>query len=94
MANVFFGKVQTNNEYVEFEEWSGITLTPGTSYLMQFQGVACIYVGPTAPQSTPELRAQDGFLLQNNQIFQYTPNATDKLWIKNFGAVAYFNVAT
>ena len=92
MANVYFGKVQTNNEYVDYETLDGASaLTTGTSYLMQFQGAAGIYVGTTKPTGDQK---NAGFVLLNGQIFQYTPNGTDKLWVKSFGAVAYLNVAT
>ena len=87
MANVFYGEIDAKTEYVDFEVISGVTLSSGTSYLMQFQGCATINVASAQPTS-------GGFLLQNNQIFQYTPNGTDKLWIKTWGAKTFFNVAT
>lgn len=89
MAQVFFGPIDAKDEYKDFEVVAEVTLSPGTSYLMQFQGCAYIQLA----QSQPAL-GSGGFLLQNNQIFQWTPNGTDKLWIKTFGAVTYFNVAT
>ena len=87
MANVFYGEIDAKNEYVDFEVISGTTLTQGTPYLMQFQGCAMINVVSSQP-------TEGGFLLQNNQIFQYTPNGTDKLWIKTWGAKTFFNVAS
>ena len=84
------GKVQTNNKYVDYDSLDGaVSLASGTSYLMQFQGAAGIYIG--AQQPTDE---KAGFCLLENQIFEYTPNGTDKLWVKSYGAVAYLNVAT
>ena len=87
MANLFFGKVQTGGEYVDVEVLSGVTLTAGTSYLMQVQGVATICVSSTQPTDA-------GFCLYNSQIFQYTPNGSDKLWIRSHGAAAFLNIAT
>lgn len=89
MANVFFGKIDAKDEFVDFEAYTGTTLSSGTSYLMQFQGCAMIQLAQTQPTND-----SGGFLLQSNQIFQYTPNGTDKLWIRTFGAATYFNVAT
>ena len=85
MANVFFGKVQTNGEYVDIEEIIGSSLSSGTSYLVQFQGVVTVIVAPSKP-------AEGGFVLFNSQIFQYTPNGTDKMWVKTHGAVACLNI--
>lgn len=89
MANMFFGQVDAKDEYKDFEVLTGVTLSAGTDYLMQFQGCAYVNLSPTQPALDA-----GGFLLQNNQIFQYTPNSTDKLWIKTFGAVTYMNVGT
>lgn len=89
MAQIFFGAVDAKDEYKDFEVLSGVTLSAGTSYLMQFQGCAYIQLATSQPAE-----GSGGFLLQNNQIFQLTPNGTDKLWIKTFGAKTYFNVAT
>lgn len=89
MANLFFGKIDAKDEYKDFEVESGVSLTTGTDYLMQFQGCAYVQLAPSQPALD-----SGGFVLQNNQIFQYTPNGTDKLWIKTFGAATYFNVAT
>lgn len=85
MANVFFGKVQTNGGYVDIEEIIGFPLSSGTPYLVQFQGVVTVMVIPSKP-------VEGGFVLSNSQIFQYTPNDTDKMWVKTHGAVAFINI--
>ena len=89
MANVYYGKINANDEYKELEAYAGITLSPGTSYLMQFQGCATIQLASSQPAVE-----SGGFLLQNNQIFQWTPNGTDKMWIKTWGAATYLNIGT
>ena len=89
MANIYYGKIDAKEEFKELEAYAGITLSTGTSYLMQFQGCATIQLASSQP--APDA---GGFLLQNGQIFQWTPNGTDKMWIKTWGAVAFLNVAT
>lgn len=93
MANVFYGQIDAKNDFVELESYAGITLSSGTSYLMQFEGCATIQLASSKPPILPGQSA-GGFLLQNNQIFQWTPNGTDKMWIKTWGAVTYLNIAT
>ena len=92
MANVYFGKIDAKDDFVELENYAGISLSAGTSYLMQFQGCATIQLASSKPSIVNGQAG--GFLLQNNQIFQWTPNGTDKMWIKTWGAVVYLNVAT
>ena len=92
MANVYYGKISANDEFIELENYAGITLSAGTSYLMQFQGCATIQLASSQPTITDGKAA--GFLLQNNQIFQWTPNGTDKMWIKTWGAATYLNIGT
>ena len=92
MANVYFGKIDAKDEFKELEAYAGITLSAGTSYLMQFQGCATIQLSSSQPSLVNN--QAPGFLLQNNQIFQWTPNGTDKMWIKTWGAATYLNIAT
>ena len=92
MSNVYFGKIDAKDEFVELEEYAGITLSANIPYLLQFQGCATIQLADSQP--TVVNGQASGFLLQNNQIFQWTPNGTDKMWIKTWGAVTYLNIAT
>lgn len=89
MSNIYFGKISAVKEFVDLEQYAQITLTVGTAYLLQFQGCATIQLASSQP-----LFESGGFLLQNNQIFQWTPNGTDKLWVRTWGAVTYLNIGT
>ena len=92
MSNIYFGKIDAKDEFVELESYAGISLSANTPYLLQFQGCATIQLADSQP---PVVDGQaGGFLLQDSRIFQWTPNGTDKLWIKTWGAVAYLNIAT
>lgn len=87
MANIAFVKITNNEEYQDIETLAGTTFTAGTAYLMQVQGVATICLASSKP-------TEGGFVLYNSPVFQYTPNGTDKLWVKTFKAAAYLNIST
>lgn len=87
MANIAFVKITNNEEYQDVETLAGTAFTAGTAYLMQVQGVATICLSAEKPE-------EGGFVLYNSPVFQYTPNGTDKLWIKTVKQVAYLNVST
>ena len=91
MSNIYFGKIDAKNEFVELEAYTGISLTANTPYLLQFQGCATIQLASSQPAIVDGQAG--GFLLQNNQVFQWTPDGTDKMWIKTWGAVVYLNIA-
>lgn len=89
MANLFYGKVSTNNKYVDVAEATGVTISEDIIYLLQPQGVVALYIG------TGDAPEDGGFMIFNNAISRFKLSSDEKIYIKTFGPNgAFINLAS
>ena len=89
MANLFYGKINTNGKFVKLSEATGLTIQSGITYMMQPQGVIATY---TSDGDIPE---DGGFLVYNNPIMRFELNSNEELYIKTFNSNGVnVNIAT
>lgn len=78
MAYLGTFKVNTNREFMKFENVDGvdITFTDDTTYVCQVQGgKVLVCLTDTAPAG--------GYLIEQDEGFAFTPKDGKTLWIKN-----------
>ena len=79
MANLFFGRVNTNGRYIELSELTGVTLEEGTTYMLQPMDAITTYVS-----DTDEVPTEGGFTVQNNPIVKFSLNSGEKMYIRTY----------
>ena len=91
MANLGFFEIDTNGEYVDIATATELTFTEGTRYTLQAINGGASYLTVCTASSEP---TEGGFVIQNNQIFSYTPVADINCYLKtNGGGKVYLNIA-
>lgn len=84
MANLGFFEIDTDGEYVNLSDITGITFASGKTYLIQIQGSCNLCESATKP-------TKGGFLINKNEPFSYTSNGTT-LWVCTVSS-SYINIA-
>lgn len=79
MANLFYGRINTNGAYVELSELIGTQIEEGTTYQLQPMDAIAMYVS-----DTDEIPTEGGFVIQNNPIVKFDLKAGEKMYIKTY----------
>lgn len=79
MANLFYGRINTKDKYVELSELTGVEITEGTLYLLQPMDVIATYVS-----DSDEVPTEGGIVVQNNPIIKFQLKSGEKLYIRTY----------
>lgn len=82
MSNLYTGTIQTNGEYVNLAELTGITFTEGTTYAIQLQNMAWLREGTDGK----------GFLFNRDKGYSWTCKGDD-LYIRTESQSVVINIA-
>lgn len=89
MANLGTFRINTENEWQDFETLTGLTLVNDTTYLMQ-TGNICAFCAKASEPASDEL----GFVINFNLPFEYTHDVANTLYVKtNDRMYADINIA-
>lgn len=78
MANLGIFVINTEGEYEDLETITSLTFSEGTKYTMQAQnagGELTICIASSKP-------TDGGFIMQDLEKFEYTPESGNKLYVK------------
>ena len=80
MANLWYDKVNTNNDYEDIGELSGVTFEAGTTYRLQPLGTVTLCIAEEKP-------TEGGFTIFGSPIVRFELKAGEKVWIKTYNGV-------
>ena len=90
MSNLGTFRINTQNEWVDFETLTELTLTADTTYLMQTGNILAFCAKDSEPDAD-----EKGFVINFNLPFEYTHTSGDTLWVKTTDRMyADLNVAS
>ena len=89
MGNLGTFRIDTQNEWVDFETATDLTLTEDTTYLMQTGNICAFCPKESEPETT-----EKGFVINFNMPFEYTHKSGITLYVKtNDRMYADINIA-
>ena len=77
MANLGTFRIDTQNEWEDFETLTGLTLVNDTVYLMQTGNICAFCAKASAPEAD-----ENGFVIDFNLPFEYKHNTANTLYVK------------
>lgn len=80
MANLWSGRIDTNNDYVDLGELAGVTFQADTTYFFQAVDTCTICISESKPTS-------GGFTIYSGPLVRFEVNSGEKVWIKTFNGL-------
>lgn len=86
MANLWYGAINTNGQYLKVADLTGITFEDGKQYTFQIQNSATIISSATQPTA-------GGFYISNSAVNLFTKTAGEDWYIMTSAFGATLNIA-